>query len=76
VYGAAWLGGIGFTMSIFIGGLAFDDVAMLDMTKRAIFAASLLSGVAGWIILRFARVGRSDRDGLWQGAARGNGAAR
>lgn len=56
VYGAACLGGIGFTMSIFIAGLAFSDAATLDTAKRAIFFASILSGLTAWGVLRFAPV--------------------
>jgi NhaA family Na+:H+ antiporter len=52
VYGAAWLGGIGFTMSIFIAGLAFGGTPLLDTAKLAIFAASICSGGVGWAILR------------------------
>ena len=51
VYGVAWLTGIGFTMSLFIGGLAFDDPLMLDSAKIGILAASLVSGIGGWILL-------------------------
>ena len=49
------LGGIGFTMSIFIASLAFDDAAMLDQAKIAVLFASLLSGVMGSIAFRLAR---------------------
>jgi NhaA family Na+:H+ antiporter len=52
VYGIGWLGGIGFTMSIFIAGLAFGDGELLNTTKLAIFAGSLCSGAVGWAILR------------------------
>ena len=51
IYGAAWLCGIGFTMSIFIAGLAFADPALLDFAKVGIFAASLISGLGGWLVL-------------------------
>ena len=56
IYGAAWLGGIGFTMSIFIASLAFAETPLLDTTKFAIFAASVGSGLVGWMVLRGARV--------------------
>ena len=52
VYGAGWLGGIGFTMSVFITTLAFDDPAILTVAKLAILAASVLSAVGGWLLLR------------------------
>lgn len=51
VYGVSLLCGIGFTMSLFIGNLAFTDAAMLDNAKIGIIAASVLSGIAGWVVL-------------------------
>jgi len=55
LYGAAMLCGIGFTMSLFIGALAFpDDTARIDAAKLGTLAGSLLSAVAGYIILRLA----------------------
>lgn len=52
VHGAAWLGGIGFTMSLFIAGLAFDDGAMLDTAKLSILSASVCAGLVGYALLR------------------------
>jgi Na+:H+ antiporter, NhaA family len=52
IYGAGWLGGIGFTMSLFISDLAFTNSPLLDVAKLAILVASLVAGVGGWIILR------------------------
>ena len=51
LYGVSWLTGIGFTMSLFIGGLAFADAALLDNAKIGILAASLISGIGGWLLL-------------------------
>jgi len=51
IYGASWLGGIGFTMSLFIGGLAFDQGPLLDAAKIGILIASAVSAGAGWLIL-------------------------
>jgi NhaA family Na+:H+ antiporter len=51
VYGAALLGGIGFTMSLFIAGLAFGDSPLLDTAKVGILIASLASGLAGLLVL-------------------------
>ncbi len=53
LYGAAWLGAIGFTMSLFIAGLAFSDAALVDESKLGILAASAVAGVVGFTILRF-----------------------
>jgi NhaA family Na+:H+ antiporter len=55
VYGAAWLGGIGFTMSLFIANLAFTDAGSLSAAKLGILGASLVSGLTGWAILNRAR---------------------
>ena len=52
VYGAGWLAGIGFTMSLFISDLAFADSTFLNTAKLGILAASLIAGLVGWTILR------------------------
>jgi NhaA family Na+:H+ antiporter len=52
VPGVAALGGIGFTVSLFIAQLAFDDPALVDDAKVGIFAGSIVSGVLGAAILR------------------------
>lgn len=52
VYGLACLSGIGFTMSLFIGGLSFDTVAYLEFSKIGIIVGSLISGILGYTILR------------------------
>lgn len=51
LYGAALLCGIGFTMSLFIGHLAFPDATREAELKLAVFAASLLSAAAGLAVL-------------------------
>lgn len=51
--GGGMLGGIGFTMSIFITLLAFDDAAIIDVSKIAIMVSSLVAALAGLIWLRF-----------------------
>lgn len=47
VTGAAWLGGIGFTMSLFIGQLAFRDPALVEQAKLGILLASAASALVG-----------------------------
>lgn len=56
LYGVALLCGIGFTMSLFLGTLAFQgfDAVYLAEVRLGVLAGSLLSGVAGVIILRSA----------------------
>jgi NhaA family Na+:H+ antiporter len=49
------LAGIGFTVSIFIGSLAFDDRAYLMEAKTAVLAASLVAGLVGYLALRDAK---------------------
>lgn len=52
IYGVGWLGGIGFTMSLFIVGLAFGSSQLLSSAKLGILTASLISGIVGWIFLK------------------------
>lgn len=52
VFGASILGGIGFTMSLLITGLSFSSPNLAELSKLAIFIASILCGVTGLIVLR------------------------
>jgi NhaA family Na+:H+ antiporter len=58
LYGVAVLCGVGFTMSLFIGLLAFDDAARQDATKLGVLVGSILSALMGAAILRLARHNR------------------
>lgn len=51
-YGIACLTGVGFTMSLFIGGLAFTNQEFIEYSKVGIFAGSLLSGLLGYFFLK------------------------
>ena len=53
IYAVALLTGIGFTMSLFIGTLAFDDPAMAADVRLGVLSGSLLSAVTGFLILRW-----------------------
>lgn len=56
VYGVACLAGIGFTMSLFIGSLSFTDAVLMNGVRLGVLAASAISAVLGYAILR--RAGR------------------
>jgi Na+:H+ antiporter, NhaA family len=47
------LGGIGFTMSIFITLLAFEDASLINASKLSVMLASLTAGLIGFVALRF-----------------------
>lgn len=51
-YGIACLTGVGFTMSLFIGGLAFANQEFIEYSKVGIFVGSLLSGLLGYFFLK------------------------
>jgi NhaA family Na+:H+ antiporter len=58
IYGLALLCGVGFTMSLFIGGLAFDDVVRAVEVRLGVIGGSLLAAVAGAIVLKASAVPR------------------
>jgi NhaA family Na+:H+ antiporter len=51
----AAVAGIGFTVSLFVAGLAFDDPVFTDYSKVGIFSGSLLAGLIGAFVLSRAR---------------------
>lgn len=53
LFSATWLAGIGFTMSLFIAGSAFETGPFLDTAKLSILVASLLSGTIGFTLMVF-----------------------
>jgi NhaA family Na+:H+ antiporter len=52
IIGVGCLGGIGFTMSIFISLLAFDDVDVINSAKFDVLISSLFAGIIGFVYLR------------------------
>ncbi len=52
VLGMGALGGIGFTMALFIAALAFGEGAQLEAAKLGILAGSLVAGILGWLLLQ------------------------
>jgi NhaA family Na+:H+ antiporter len=61
--GVGMLGGIGFTMSLFIGMLAFTDPAHAAPLRLGVLSGSLLSALAGFLVLRFSAPGRPGSPG-------------
>ena len=65
IYGVSLLAGIGFTMSLFIGGLAFPGrEELVDEVKIGVLAGSILSALAGFLVLRLGKVNTIDDDAL------------
>ncbi|MBI3743066.1 MAG: Na+/H+ antiporter NhaA [Chloroflexi bacterium] len=62
VFGVGILGGIGFTVAIFISGLAFDNETFVADAKIGIFAASLIAGILGFLYLRLVTGRSAQRD--------------
>lgn len=58
IYAVAILCGIGFTMSLFIGGLAFSDAELIEEAKLGTLAGSVIAALVGYTILRLAPLHR------------------
>ncbi len=54
IYGVSILGGIGFTISMFINTLAFTNPVFIDQVKIGILISTLLASIYGIVYLRFA----------------------
>lgn len=62
LYGIACLTGVGFTMSLFIGTLAFEGDETLNAVRLGVLMGSIASGVLGYVLLRFFCAGTEDKD--------------
>jgi NhaA family Na+:H+ antiporter len=62
IYGLAMLTGIGFTMSLFIGTLAFEDIEHAAPVRLGVLSGSLLSAIGGYLLLRV--VGTAEPEAL------------
>ena len=60
LYAVAILTGVGFTMSLFIAGLSFDDPEVLDRAKTGILVASFAAGLLGYFLLKTAPLPSKD----------------
>ena len=60
IIGAGFIAGIGFTMSLFISGLAFEDGTIADISKAGIILGSLIAAVIGALLIRGAKKVEAD----------------
>ena len=51
IYGVACLAGIGFTMSLFIGSLSFEDAALMNQVRLGVLSGSAVSAILGYAVL-------------------------
>ncbi len=61
LYGASVLGGIGFTMSLFVSSLSFTEESALSMAKISIIIASILSAAFGAAIFKIIKFKNEER---------------
>lgn len=54
IYGIASLAGVGFTMSLFIGGLSFDNPELMNQVRVGVLSGSIVSGIIGYTALMIA----------------------
>jgi NhaA family Na+:H+ antiporter len=64
LYGVSVLCGIGFTMSLFIGGLAFEDVEHQAAIRLGVLVGSIISAVVGYLIFYFAPLAKDPEPGV------------
>ncbi|MBU3075981.1 Na+/H+ antiporter NhaA [Clostridium estertheticum] len=56
IYGASLLGGIGFTMSLFVSSLSFPGGELLSMAKISVISASMISAIAGILVFKSIKI--------------------
>ena len=57
MFGVACLGGIGFTMSLFIGLLAYSDAFLISEVRLGVLVGSIISGIIGVSVLTLGKRG-------------------
>ncbi|WP_339689899.1 Na+/H+ antiporter NhaA [Celeribacter baekdonensis] len=62
IYGVAALAGIGFTMSLFIGGLSFEDAFHMNEVRIGVLSGSVISAIIGFTVLKLAPSAKGDKD--------------
>ena len=68
IYGISCLAGVGFTMSLFIGGLSFSDPEMMNQVRMGVLSGSILSGILGYTALMLAGNAAEQEEALAQPA--------
>ncbi|HUG12013.1 MAG TPA: Na+/H+ antiporter NhaA [Opitutaceae bacterium] len=68
ITGAALIGGVGFTVSLFITGLAFTEALLIEEAKVGVLAASLIAGLGGYLVLLLVSRGSKPGDEKGSGA--------
>jgi hypothetical protein len=63
IYGLAMLTGIGFTMSLFIGTLAYEDIEHAAAVRVSVLSGSLFSAVGGYLLLLFTGTAEAEYEG-------------
>ena len=75
ILGAAAIAGIGFTVSLFIAELAFDEAALIDEAKVGILVASVLAAGLGALVLRLGGASGGENEGMGSADPKIKGAA-
>ncbi len=62
IYGVSCLAGVGFTMSLFIGGLSFEDPEMMNQVRLGVLSGSIVSGILGYVALMMASSSQTEEE--------------